>query len=84
MTAALISNSASETPGASLQTIADDGVERQVTGLIVRPYNIPAGCVGAYYPECNPLVPLSHYAKTSKVPAYKGIPVRLQRDVATA
>ena len=74
----------SEGERVSLQTIADDGVERQVTGLIVRPYNIPAGCVGAYYPECNPLVPLSHYAKTSKVPAYKGIPVRLQRDVATA
>jgi molybdopterin-dependent oxidoreductase alpha subunit len=74
----------SEGERVSLQTIAGDGVERQVTGLIVRPYNIPEGCVGAYYPECNPLVPLSHYAKTSKVPAYKGVPVRLRREGATA
>ena len=56
---------------------ANDGVHRQVDGLIVRAYNIPEGCVGAYYPECNPLVPMSHHADGSKVPAYKGVPVRV-------
>jgi hypothetical protein len=33
--------------------------------------------VGGYYPECNPLLPLWHYAKQSKVPAAKSIPVRI-------
>jgi anaerobic selenocysteine-containing dehydrogenase len=61
----------------SLATAIDDGVHRQVDGFIVHSYNIPAGCLAAYYPECNPLVPVSHHAKGSFVPASKGVPVRL-------
>ena len=30
-------------------------------------------------PECNPLIPLWHYAEESFVPAAKAIPVRLER-----
>ena len=41
----------------SLVTDADDGVHRQVDGFIVHAYNIPEGCLGAYFPECNPLDP---------------------------
>jgi hypothetical protein len=33
--------------------------------------------VAGYLPECNPLIPLSHHAKESKVPAAKSIPVRI-------
>lgn len=66
----------------SLETIADDGVERRVDGLRVVPYNIPRGCIGGYYPECNPLLPLWHYAKESKVPGAKSIPVRISRGAA--
>ena len=40
-------------------------------------YPIPEGCVAGYYPECNPLIPLWHYAKDSKVPAAKSVPVRI-------
>jgi molybdopterin-dependent oxidoreductase alpha subunit len=58
---------------------AKDGAHRQVDGFIVRAYNIPEGCLGAYYPECNPLVPVSHHADGSKVPAYKGVPVRIHK-----
>jgi molybdopterin-dependent oxidoreductase alpha subunit len=61
----------------SLQTAVDDGIQRRVDGFIVHSYNIPAGCLAAYYPECNPLVPLWHHAKGSLVPAGKGVPVRL-------
>jgi molybdopterin-dependent oxidoreductase alpha subunit len=61
----------------SLTTVIEDGVRRQVDGFIVRPYNIPMGCLAAYFPECNPLVPVSHHAKGSFVPASKGVPVRL-------
>jgi hypothetical protein len=43
----------------------------------VHAYNIPEGCLAGYYPECNPLVPLSHHARGSFVPAVKGVPVRI-------
>ena len=60
-----------------LATEASDGVTREKHGLKVFSYNIPRGCVGAYYPECNVLVPLGHFAEESKVPAAKSVPVRL-------
>ncbi|WP_322102664.1 FdhF/YdeP family oxidoreductase [Paraburkholderia sp. J41] len=61
----------------TLRTIADDGVLREVSGLAAKPYDIPRGCAAGYYPELNPLLPLWHYAKESKVPAAKSIPVRV-------
>jgi hypothetical protein len=61
----------------TLTTAVDDGVTRQVSGLRVVPYNIPEGCCAAYYPECNPLIPVWHHADKSKVPAAKSIPIRI-------
>ncbi len=58
-------------------TVANDDVPRQVQGLRIQPYDVPAGCLVGYYPELNPLIPLWHHAKESKVPAAKSIPVRL-------
>jgi molybdopterin-dependent oxidoreductase alpha subunit len=60
-----------------LTTAVDDGVERHVSGLRVTPYDIPEGCCAAYYPECNPLIPVWHHADQSKVPAAKSIPIRI-------
>ncbi|MCM2355692.1 MAG: FdhF/YdeP family oxidoreductase, partial [Arenimonas sp.] len=57
----------------------DDGHVREVHGLQVVRYDLPAGACGAYYPECNPVIPLSHHAQQSKVPAAKAVPVRLRR-----
>ena len=54
-----------------------DGVPRVVEGLRVVVYDIPEGCCGGYYPECNPLIPLWHHALGSHVPAAKSIPVRI-------
>jgi molybdopterin-dependent oxidoreductase alpha subunit len=62
-------------------TVADDAV-REVRGLRLTSYDIPRGCVAGYYPECNPLVPLWHHAKISKVPASKSIPIRIRRVAA--
>jgi molybdopterin-dependent oxidoreductase alpha subunit len=62
-----------------LTTAIKDGIHRHVGGFIVRGYNIPQGCLAAYYPECNPLVPVSHHAKGSFVPAVKGVPVRIDK-----
>ena len=35
---------------------AGDGVEREVGGLKVTPFDLPDGCLGGYYPEMNPLM----------------------------
>lgn len=59
-----------------LATVADDRT-REMTGFRVTAYDIPDGCVGAYYPEANALIPLWHHAEGSKVPAAKSIPVRV-------
>ena len=56
----------------------DDGNHREVAGLKVTPYDLPDRCVAAYYPEANPLVPLSLHDGQSKTPAYKGTPVRIR------
>jgi anaerobic selenocysteine-containing dehydrogenase len=61
-------------------TAVDDGVVREVNGLIVREYAIPKGAAGGYYPELNPLIPLWHHAKESQVPAAKSIPIRLRAE----
>jgi len=58
-----------------VETVSKDNILRALGGLTVVPYNIPPGCVGAYYPEANVLLPLWHYAVGSKTPAAKSIPV---------
>jgi molybdopterin-dependent oxidoreductase alpha subunit len=65
----------------TLSTQADDGVERTLSELQVVAYDIPRKSVAGYYPECNGLIPLWHYAEGSKVPAAKSVPVRIVKDV---
>jgi molybdopterin-dependent oxidoreductase alpha subunit len=62
----------------TLESDAGDGVDRSLSGLIVTPYDIPRGCLGAYYPEANILMPLDHHAEESHVPAAKSVPVRIR------
>ena len=59
----------------TLCAFTKDNVIREVPGFRIHTYNIPRGCIGGYYPECNPLIPLWHYAERSKVPAAKSVPV---------
>ncbi len=61
----------------SLASAFADGRARTLGGLRATTYNIPEGCLGAYYPECNVLVPLGHHADESHTPASKSVPVRL-------
>jgi molybdopterin-dependent oxidoreductase alpha subunit len=69
------------TPGGwvLLTTAVEPETKRQVGPMQIIAYDIPEGCSAAYYPECNPLVPLWHYAQRSKVPAAKSIPITLSR-----
>ena len=48
------------------------------SGFKVVPYNIPDGSCAAYYPETNPLLPLSLHDPLSGTPSAKGIPVVLK------
>ena len=61
----------------TLVSDAQDNHDRRVGDLIVVEYNVPPGCIAAYYPECNPLIPLAHHAEESHVPAAKSVPVRI-------
>ena len=58
-----------------LHTVWDDFEERRVDGFKLVSYNIPRGCVAAYYPETNALVPLSAVATNAGTPTSKCIPV---------
>lgn len=63
----------------SLVCDVEKDVPRRVDGLRVVPYDLPDGCLGAYYPECNVLIPVSHHARESFVPAAKSVPVRVEK-----
>jgi molybdopterin-dependent oxidoreductase alpha subunit len=65
----------------TLTTAVEPEVIRQVGPMQIIAYDIPEGCSAAYYPECNPLVPLWHHAERSKVPAAKSIPITLSHAV---
>ena len=58
-----------------IEGLAEDGVERRVTGFRAVAYDIPPGCVAAYFPEATPLMVLSLAAAHTATPAYKEIPV---------
>jgi anaerobic selenocysteine-containing dehydrogenase len=64
-----------------VKTVSKDNILRELGGLTLVPYNIPLGCVGAYYPEANVLLAIWHYAVGSKTPAAKPIPVAVRRQV---
>ncbi|MEU4159025.1 FdhF/YdeP family oxidoreductase [Actinoplanes sp. NPDC026670] len=56
-----------------------DGVERRAERFRLVEYDTPKGCVAAYYPETNPLVPLDSQAEESGTPTSKWVQVRLER-----
>ncbi|MFE8643853.1 FdhF/YdeP family oxidoreductase [Sphingomonas sp. NCPPB 2930] len=60
-----------------IQTVWDDGQERRADRFKLVQYDIPRGCLAAYYPETNPLVPLESVALTAGTPTSKSIPVVL-------
>ncbi|WP_213301921.1 FdhF/YdeP family oxidoreductase [Paraburkholderia sacchari] len=60
-----------------MTTVWDDGIERRADHFRLVEYDIPRGCIGAYYPETNPLVPLSSVGDVCNTPTSKSIPVLL-------
>ena len=62
-----------------ITSVWDDNVERRADNFLLVQYDIPSGCIAAYYPETNPLVPLTSVAIGSGTPTSKSIPVLLHR-----
>ncbi len=62
----------------NIRTVWDDGQQRCVEGFKLVAYDIPRGNLAAYYPETNPLVPLSAVAAHAGTPTSKSIPVVLE------
>ncbi|URF05313.1 FdhF/YdeP family oxidoreductase [Cupriavidus campinensis] len=62
-----------------ITSVWEDGVTRHARDFLLVDYDIPAGCLGAYYPETNPLVPLESIGDRSGTPTSKSIPVLLAR-----
>jgi molybdopterin-dependent oxidoreductase alpha subunit len=68
-----------------IESVHHDGVLRCVHGFLLVEYDIPPGCLAAYYPETNPLVPLDSFADRARTPTSKAIPVVLRaHDTAQA
>ena len=65
---------------ARLVTAVDDGIHRALGGFQVIDYDLPPGTCAAYFPECNALIPLWHYAEGSKTPAAKSVPIWVRPD----
>lgn len=58
-----------------------DGKHREVNNFIVVPYEIPEGNIATYFPETNPLVPITSFAKGSLTPASKMVKVRIENSL---
>ncbi|WOI45999.1 FdhF/YdeP family oxidoreductase [Acidovorax sp. BLS4] len=67
-----------------IQTVWSDGQERRADRFKLVAYDIPRGNLAAYYPETNPLVPLSSVALNAGTPTSKSIPVVLVPHAAGA
>jgi molybdopterin-dependent oxidoreductase alpha subunit len=55
-----------------------DGTERRAASFRAVAYPTTRGCVAAYFPEANVLVPLDSVAEVSNTPASKSVVVRLE------
>lgn len=62
----------------TLVTAMEEDRRRAVSGLKVVGYDLPDSCVAGYFPELNPLVPLSMRDRLSDTPASKAILVRIE------
>ena len=56
-----------------------DGQTRTAESFQAVPYALPQGCVATYFPEANPLVPLSLHARGSHTPASKSVKVTMEK-----
>ena len=72
------------TPGdrVLVETAFGNAQERSLQHFTAVAHNIARGCVAAYYPEANCLVPLDDVDPKSGTPSYKSVPVHVTRQAA--
>lgn len=54
-----------------------EGFERRAERFLVAPYSVPRGCVAAYFPEANVLIPVGSTADISNTPTSKSVIISL-------
>ena len=66
--------------GQTVDLVGDwsDGIVRRADGFRIVEYSTPKGCVAAYYPETNPLIPLDSQALGSGTPTSKWVVIRME------
>lgn len=62
-----------------IETCWNDGITRKVSGFKLVSYALPRGNLAAYYPETNPLIPLSSIGDGTGTPTSKSVPVAVTR-----
>lgn len=63
----------------TLRAAALDGIERRLEGFRLVPYPVKPGNVFGYFPELTPLASIDLIALGSNTPAFKEIPVLIER-----
>jgi len=61
-----------------------NGIRRAVHNFLVIPYDIPEGCAASYFPETNPLVPISETARKSNTPISKSVIITIEKQTTSA
>ncbi len=64
-----------------MEGVNADGIARRVTGFKAIAYDIPLGCIAAYFPEASALLAAGVHSSQTQTPAYKSVPVRLSRSL---
>jgi molybdopterin-dependent oxidoreductase alpha subunit len=65
--------------GEWVDLVAADDAERRVKRFRLVEYDLPPGCIAAYFPEATPLASLELRARGANTPAMKEIPVLIER-----
>lgn len=52
---------------------------RRIDGLTVAIYDMADKCLATYFPECNNLIPIDDCDAQAETPAYKNIPIKLEK-----
>ncbi|NQD36753.1 FdhF/YdeP family oxidoreductase [Permianibacter sp. IMCC34836] len=63
-----------------IEAVSNDGIVRRVSRFTTVAYDIPRGCVAAYFPEASALLAAGIHSTQTQTPAYKDVPVLLYRS----
>jgi anaerobic selenocysteine-containing dehydrogenase len=64
-----------------VESLVEDGITRRLDGFTAREWDLPRGCVAAYYPEASGLIAASVVSTGTHTPLYKEMPVRVRRSL---